>query len=130
MDRIPLLIGFFLPMLVTVTADHLIKQPSGGEVIDSIITALFFTAVFAVGVHLGSGLGKEGPHVRAFLRGLLTGLVVQAVVWGFWLSVPDAVRYTFGMWPLVGHVLLITGAGYAVSRPGSGRERRISNQMQ
>jgi hypothetical protein len=116
MSRIPLLLGFFLPMLVTVTADHLVKQPGVGEVIDSIITALFFTAAFAVGAGFRNWLTRKEPPARAFLRGSLAGLVVQAAVWGFWLSVPEAVRYTFGMWPLVGHVLLSTLAGYAASR--------------
>lgn len=116
MNRILPLIGFFLPMLVTVTVDHLIKQPIAGEVIDSIISALFFTAVFAVGVWLGRGLKGMPPRRKGFLYGLAAGIVVQAVIWGFWLSMPESVRYSFGIWPLVGHVLLITGVGYTISR--------------
>ena len=116
MSRILTLVGFFLPMLVTVTVDHLIKQFTAGEVIDSIVTALFFTAVFAVGVRLGQGLKVKLPRWKGFWHGLVAGIAVQAVIWGFWLSMSEAVRYSFGIWPLVGHVLLIIGVGYTMSR--------------
>ena len=103
-------------MLATVMADHLIKQPITGEVIDAIVTALFFTAVFAIGARFGQGMKGKPLRWKGFLHGLAAGIIVQAVIWGFWLSMSEAVRYSFGIWPLVGHVLLIMGVGYTMSR--------------
>lgn len=116
MNRILPLIGFFLPMLVTVMADHLIKQPIAAEAIDAIITTIFFTAVFAIGIRLGEGHDAASQGWKGLLHGLAAGIVVQAVIWGFWLAVAEAVRYSFGFWPLLGHILLIMGAGYMMSR--------------
>lgn len=103
-------------MLVTVTIDHLIKQPEVGEIIDSIGTVLLFTAVFAVGAVLGGGLAGQCSRWRAFLHRMAAGLVMQVIIWGFWWSVAESIRYTFGVWPLVGHVVLIGAAGYVTSR--------------
>ncbi len=116
MSRMFLLVGFFLPMFATVTIDHLIKQPGIEEVIDSIISALFFTAVFAVGIWFGRGLVVKSSAWKGFLHGLVAGIAVQAVIWGVWLSVSEGIRYSFCIWPLVGHVLLILGVGYTTGR--------------
>lgn len=103
-------------MLTTVLIDHLIKLPTAGEVIDAIITTLFFTAVFALGVRLGPSFKGKPSSWKGFLYGLAAGIVVQAIIWGFWLSISETVRYSFGTWALLGHVLLIIGVGYVMSR--------------
>jgi hypothetical protein len=111
------LIGFFVPALGSATVDHLLKRPDPGEILDSTLVAMVFTAVFAIGVRLGQTGGDGHVAERSgFLIGLTTGLAVQLVLWGFWLSVPHDARYSLGAWPLLGHMILMASAGFAIRR--------------
>jgi hypothetical protein len=117
MNRNLVLIGFFLPTLGAVTMDHLLKQPVPSELLDALVVALLFTALFALGIRLGSRRGEgRAPARNGFLHGLAAGIVVQVGMWGFWISVPHDVRYSFGIWPLLGHMLVMVLAGYLLCR--------------
>jgi|GEM_PF-923098 hypothetical protein len=131
-NKFALLTGFFTPMFVTVTVDHLYKQPGMGEVMDSVITSLFFTGVFAVGITLGKGFPLRATPGSSLFVGFLAGLFVQILLWGFWLMVPHEVRYSFGVWPLVGHLILFAGVGYSLSRICGRRkqEQQIAGSVQ
>jgi hypothetical protein len=116
MNRIRLLIGFFVPTLGSAALDHLLKRTDPGEILDSMLVAVVFTAVFALGVRLGQDGGGHVAEPGGFRTGFAAGLTVQLVVWGFWLSVPHDARYSFGSWPLLGHMILMVTAGYTLSR--------------
>ena len=74
-------LGFFSVTLVAVTVDHLVKLASLGEVVDSVVTRLFFTLLFALGCLLGRSFAGE-LELTTTRHELLRGALVAGACWG------------------------------------------------
>ena len=80
-------LGFAIPAVVVVTALHLAKQASVGEVIDGVVSGLAFAAFYFGGELLTlpfGGLRSERSAGRDALIGVMAGVATWILVAIFW----------------------------------------------
>ena len=84
-------IGFAVPTVLLITALHLARTATFSEAVDGVISGLWFTGLFYVGMRLaGTSLDQQDGNER---RDLILGMAAGALTWAlmaFGWSLPGA----------------------------------------
>jgi hypothetical protein len=95
--------GFYAVLVGPITWQHLARQAVVGELIDALVSTLMFSLAYAAGLALARVRRiSHSPH--AFRRGAAAGAVALALAFGLWIPMPHDLRYSFGVWALVGNL--------------------------
>ena len=79
--------GFFIPTSGIVSYSHLVKTVSLGEAIDGLLSAVFFSLIFALGTYVlyrAKGIDVQFTHGIMFVMGIVRGILFWFVLWFFW----------------------------------------------
>lgn len=125
-------LGFLALTLVPVTLTHLVEQPTVGELIDAIVTSVVITVVFIAGGVLGRNLARRRGGLCRSNRiqiglGAAAALLLQFLLWSFWLFAPDTWREADERWAWYAHLAVTAILGsvtcWLASRTGREKEK-------
>ena len=111
--------GGAIPTGLLVTAIHLEKERSLGQVLDGGLSSLWFAGLFLAGstaaVRFSSGRPRGSSALADLGRGAAATILGWALLWALWqLALPDGARDH----ALIINSLVMLGVGFASALPG------------